>query len=250
MMRVYPITTITLDPDRAAEQVAVHFEGNASKMLSYNRTVIPVDSAEQIGSLRTALNEDMNSKDATIVGILDRFAMPASSGYRDLKFLTRTKNPDFISMGRAVHIDFEISTFWDSRKLYWAKLPASVYTLIHDDEVSLPCVLVTDNYLKDDENSCLVVTGFSDGKTASSYATRRIASSLLCLKDVSFSTDHWVFNWMTLGEDTCVIYEDGTVFTSGPNIRPMMLELSVSPSADYQEIETQLSLSKRGLDIS
>jgi hypothetical protein len=249
-MKEYPITTLTLDPDRAAEKVAVHFNGDASKMLSYNRTLLPVASADQIRSLRTALLEDMNSEDATIVGIHDRFAMPASSGYSDLKFLTRTKNPNFISMGRAVHIEYEISTFWDARELYWVILQASIAALISGGEVKLPCVLVTDNYLKDDDNSCLVVSGFPDGETASAYATHRIANSLQNLKGESFSTDHWVFNWITLGEDTCVLYENGTVFTSGPNIRPLMIELSVCSRTGYQEIDAQLSLSKRALLVN
>jgi len=249
LMRRYPERTITLDLHRLKEGVETHFQGDATRMLSLNRSLLPLETVDQISHLREHVDQELNSESVEIVGRLDRFYEPAQSGYCDFKFLVRDPDTEFISMVRAVHTEFELSTFFPSLNDFWAERMILSERLMDELGVNPPAVIVADNYLKDDDNSCLIVTGFPDRNFASIYAELRMLNSLSQLRKISSSVDHWRFNWMTLGEDLGVFGEDGMQTFLGPNITPLMLSMSLTQPRSYVELEAELNLEKISLDL-
>lgn len=206
---------ITLDYERAKEKVEVHYDGDAAKLITINRGGFLLDTAEQISSLIRIIEMHPEERDDAfgnleIIQIANRFASPAETGYRDLKFYARDED-GCISVFRAVSRPYERETFFETSNHEWQLAMMVANTLIDGQGINHPYVLVKDNFLRDEPDSLHMVSGFSSAQEASIYGLSRFLGSLAELKKISLTTQDLVDNWILFGENTSVVLKDGIV---------------------------------------
>lgn len=243
-MKQYLHRLLKLDYRRVEEAVNIHFPDQPERMLSILRTLIPLYDVPQLEKIITIVNDQLNDDTGEIVGRNDRFYEPSSSGYSDLKYLVQDQKNGFISMARVVHVPFELSSFFSSLENFWQIRKIKAQAMIRQHNIEGPVAIVTDNYLKDDDNSCFLVTGFPEKIWASNYAFSRMTNNLKTLRPISSSTDDLKFSWMMLGEDVATIDIDGSLFINSPNISAIIAELPISRGKDYWEIEEMFEIKK------
>ncbi len=240
----YPPQVLTLDRHRAQERVDTFFDGQAARMLDYNRAIIPTTETQQIASIIDDLEESFHEPGSTVVGINNRFAEPAKSGYRDLKFLVQDKKSGHVSTTRVVHVGLEEDTFFPMLQSFWAIRSIIARSIMRQHAYSGPAVLVSENFLKDDLDSCFMITGFPDRSWASRYAVARLKDNLRSLRGISTSTDHLRMNWIFLGEDLAIIDGNANDTFISPHLYALIVEMSIDDTDNYLRMEESFSLKK------
>lgn len=248
-MRLRLQKILNLDLRRVDERIAVHFGGDAAKMLDYVRACIPATSVDEISKMIAMAEAGIEDPESPFVGIRNRFAEPAATGYRDLKMLTRDPGTGHISTLRVVGIDYDEETFFNTANHVWGLRFIFSRAALRGIGVAGPAVIVADNYHREDENSCLAVYGFPDRDHALTYAIRRLKNSLRTLKPLSISVDDLKAAWIMLGEDTAILDADGkdTYLTS--NILAFLAELDLDDPGEYWDLEEEFSLNKLAIDL-
>lgn len=232
----------TLDYRRAEEKITVHYFGEAARLVSINRACMLVDAPEQIGAVAEQLAAGLDEHDSEIIAILNRFAAPAPTGYRDLKALIRDKSTGHISTFRVVHADYDETTFFQSAQSSWNLRQIATRVAIGDIAADRPVVIVSDNYLRDDEHSVTAVYGFTGDTEAWQYAISRFKDGIRVLADEAVSTQDLKYSWLVYGEDVAILI-DGQLHYLSPDLMAYILQIRIS-DFPYWRIEESCGLKK------
>lgn len=232
--------------ERAEERCAVHFDGQPHRMLDYLRSCVPLETVDQIQDAIELVTNGTQGDEPVIRGYKNRFAKPAESGYCDLKFRHSAPENGFISTGRFIHREFEVSTFFRGAEVAWLFRASLAAHLVRDRGLSGPAVIIADNFHRDDDESCHVVWGFDAREQASRYGKLRIMASLEELFDIPQCYGTLWADWIMFGIDACTFHDD-YVGHSTPIIDALFVELPLARRESYVEMEKRLSLKKFAL---
>lgn len=176
--------THTLDLRRVEEKIAVNLKGDARRLLSISRTCLLMDTPEQIAAVAAQLTEGAEVQGNQVVGTVNRFMEPAVTGYRDFKAFIRVSLNGHISTLRVVHAGYENDTFAAAAESTWALRRIATDVPIGETSREGPIVVVSDNFLRDDEHSLTAVHGFAHETLAWQYAISRFKDGIRVLVDV------------------------------------------------------------------
>lgn len=243
-----PSKTHMLDMRRTEEKVVVNLGGDARRLLSINRGCLLMNTAEQITAIAARLADGADVQSGEVVATINRFAEPALTGYRDFKAFIRARSNGHISTLRVVHAGYENTTFTDAAVPTWALRQIATQVALGDTSREGPIVIVSDNFLRDDEHSLTAVHGFAHETLAWQYAISRFKDGIRVLVDDDvLSTQDLKYSWLVYGEDVAVLSGD-RIHCLGPDLMAYILRVRI-PDVPYWDIERDFALSKTGVEL-
>ena len=93
-----PIIAELKGRERAEQKVAAQYDGDASRLLDITRATLVFDTMDQINLQQIEADLHTVSPGSRIIYVNDRFAHPASSGYRDMSLYIQMPNGHIVSL--------------------------------------------------------------------------------------------------------------------------------------------------------
>lgn len=240
---------LILDAARFTERAKVHFAGEYAAVPDLTRTCIPLSNVDELGRVidSVRVGEPFRSQstgtvdsEMTVTAVINRFAVPAPSGYRDLKYHLRHANT-----ARST-LRFVFDGLFKTQLLLQApNADSNALAAIRHLNGESYFAVVEDNFNFNDETSLTLVSGFPSLKTARTYARLRMNDCVARLAEQCHGLEDLLGAWLMYGEDITVACsgDDHGIHSTSDELVAHLVEGPVSPFRDWYGFGAQFELS-------